>query len=48
MNILTHNELHKLAPAIFATAPDNAVSDRYGFYPRLKWSMRFKLKAGFR
>ena len=36
MNILSHNELHKLAPAIFATAPDHAVSDRYGFVPTIE------------
>ncbi len=35
MNILTTDALHKTAPAIFAQAPDRAVSDRYGFVPTI-------------
>lgn len=35
MNILTHNKLHQVAPAIFAEAPSLMVSDRYGFVPTI-------------
>jgi len=35
MNILTHNRLHQVAPAIFAEQPSKAVSDRYGFVPTI-------------
>ncbi|KGK43256.1 hypothetical protein LH51_01045 [Nitrincola sp. A-D6] len=33
MHTLSREQLNTLAPAIFATAPDQAVSDRYGFVP---------------
>lgn len=36
MNILTPEKLYKTAPAIFAEAPDRAVSDRYGFVPTIE------------
>lgn len=36
MNILTHEKLYKAAPAIFAEAPDQAVSNRYGFVPTIE------------
>ncbi|QKI89634.1 DUF932 domain-containing protein [Thiomicrorhabdus xiamenensis] len=35
MNILTTQQLFKIAPAIFAESPDKAVSDRYGFVPTI-------------
>lgn len=35
MRILTHDQLHRTAPAIFATQPDEAVYDRYGFVPTI-------------
>ena len=35
MRILTHDQLHRTAPAIFANQPDEAVSDRYGFVPTI-------------
>lgn len=35
MRILTHEQLHRTAPAIFANQPDEAVSDRYGFVPTI-------------
>lgn len=35
MRILTHDQLHRSAPAIFANQPDEAVSDRYGFVPTI-------------
>lgn len=35
MNILTKNDLSKVAPAIFAESPDTNVSDRYGFVPTI-------------
>ena len=35
MRILTHDQLHRTAPAIFANQPDDAVSDRYGFVPTI-------------
>lgn len=35
MRILTHDQLHRTAPAIFANQPDQAVSDRYGFVPTI-------------
>jgi hypothetical protein len=35
MRILTHDQLHRTAPAIFANEPDHAVSDRYGFVPTI-------------
>ncbi|GGB82172.1 hypothetical protein GCM10011352_04980 [Marinobacterium zhoushanense] len=36
MHILSHDQLRRQAPAIFATAPDQAVSDRYGFVPTIE------------
>mgnify|MGYP005748797785 CR=1 FL=1 len=36
MNILTHERLYKAAPAIFATKPDQVVSERYGFVPTIE------------
>lgn len=36
MNILTTQQLYKKAPAIFATQPDTAVSERYGFVPTIE------------
>lgn len=36
MRILTHDQLHRTAPAIFANQPDEAVSDRYGFVPTIQ------------
>ena len=36
MNILTPQQLYKTAPAIFADAPDTAVSNRYGFVPTIE------------
>jgi len=35
MQILTHDQLHRNAPAIFADQPDEAVSERYGFVPTI-------------
>lgn len=35
MRILTHDQLHRTAPAIFAHQPDQAVSERYGFVPTI-------------
>lgn len=35
MQILTHDRLHRNAPAIFAQEPDGAVSERYGFVPTI-------------
>jgi len=35
MRILTHDQLHRVAPAIFASQPDQAVSERYGFVPTI-------------
>ena len=35
MQILTHDQLHRTAPAVFAQQPDTAVSDRYGFVPTI-------------
>ncbi|SFR52695.1 DUF932 domain-containing protein [Thiomicrospira sp. ALE5] len=35
MTILTPEKLHQLAPAAFATQPDNQVSKRYGFVPTI-------------
>ncbi|NWO11391.1 hypothetical protein HLV40_13405 [Chromohalobacter salexigens] len=35
MRILTHDQLHRTAPAIFAQEPDAGVSDRYGFVPTI-------------
>ena len=35
MRILTHDQLHRTAPAVFASQPDEAVSDRYGFVPTI-------------
>ena len=35
MRILTHDQLHRTAPAIFANQPDEAVSNRYGFVPTI-------------
>ncbi|WP_083025528.1 DUF932 domain-containing protein [Vreelandella lionensis] len=35
MRILTHDQLHRAAPAIFAHQPDEAVSERYGFVPTI-------------
>lgn len=35
MRILTHDQLHRTAPAIFAHEPDEAVSERYGFVPTI-------------
>ncbi|KXS36836.1 MAG: hypothetical protein AWU55_2847 [Halomonadaceae bacterium T82-2] len=35
MRILTHDQLHRTAPAIFAQEPDSAVSERYGFVPTI-------------
>jgi hypothetical protein len=35
MTILTPEKLQQLAPAVFATAPDHQVSDRYGFMPTI-------------
>ena len=35
MRILTHDQLHRHAPAIFAHQPDEAVSERYGFVPTI-------------
>ncbi|MBZ9566117.1 DUF932 domain-containing protein [Modicisalibacter tunisiensis] len=35
MRILTHDQLHRAAPAIFAQQPDQAVSERYGFVPTI-------------
>jgi hypothetical protein len=36
MSILTHDRLHKIAPAVFASQPDEGVSDRYGFVPTIE------------
>lgn len=36
MQILSHDQLHRTAPAIFAQQPDKAVSDRYGFVPTIE------------
>jgi len=36
MQILSTDQLRRHAPAIFATAPDHAVSDRYGFVPTIE------------
>ena len=36
MNILTPEKLHELAPAVFATQPDEGVSERYGFVPTIE------------
>lgn len=36
MNILTTAQLYKMAPAVFADAPDTAVSERYGFVPTIE------------
>ncbi|TDO10669.1 MULTISPECIES: DUF932 domain-containing protein [Halomonas] len=35
MRILTHDQLHRVAQAIFAQQPDQAVSERYGFVPTI-------------
>ena len=35
MRILTHDQLYRTAPAVFASQPDEAVSDRYGFVPTI-------------
>ncbi|WP_442488305.1 DUF932 domain-containing protein [Halomonas litopenaei] len=35
MRILTHDQLHRTAPAIFAQEPDAGVSERYGFVPTI-------------
>lgn len=35
MRILTHDQLHRTAPAIFAREPDEGVSERYGFVPTI-------------
>ncbi len=35
MHTLSTEQLNTLAPAIFATAPDQAVSERYGFVPTI-------------
>ncbi|WP_417534317.1 DUF932 domain-containing protein [Marinobacterium stanieri] len=35
MNTLSHEALYRQAPAIFANAPDHAVSERYGFVPTI-------------
>ena len=39
MRILTHDQLHRTAPAVFASQPDEAVSDRYGFVPTIHWAL---------
>ena len=36
MNTLSHDQLYRQAPAIFAEAPDLAVSNRYGFVPTIE------------
>lgn len=36
MTILTEQQLHKTAPAIFAQSPDHQVSERYGFVPTIE------------
>lgn len=36
MRILTHDQLHRTAPAVFAQEPDAEVSDRYGFVPTIE------------
>ena len=35
-NALTNDQLHKMAPAIFATAPKESTSHRYEFIPTIK------------
>jgi len=36
MNILTPNQLKQRAPAVYASAPDHQVSERYGFVPTIE------------
>jgi hypothetical protein len=35
MHALTNDQLHRMAPSVFASGPDHRVSERYGFVPTI-------------
>lgn len=36
MNVLSHDQIRRAAPAVFATQPEEHVSERYGFIPTIQ------------
>jgi len=47
MHALTHDKLYKAAPSVFASAPDERVSERYGFMPTIDIVERFEREGWY-
>ncbi len=47
MHALTNDQLQRMAPSVFASAPDERVSERYGFVPTIDIVERFEREGWY-